>query len=823
MKNLHSFFLVLSVACCYGQDYQITKFDIPVSTNNDASAQFLEDREGSVWLFSSDTIGNDLIMKLSEDIWEPILSPCDSCYNYVEISPEGIIYMAAGGDGLYKYEDDTWIKVLNEETYMVFFDPFGQLSVITDVGLGNVIDDQFLEANNNNFTSKRFTDNVITHTNRMYFFNGAMYEYCYGYGWSSIWTEPVITLGGGYEITAIEKDTNDLLIWVQQYTLQIYATIRSYDSVEQQNSNTGIYHSYLNDIVVDRKNVFWTIGRETLKRTEGLNLSQEWQMEELFSISKSGKNTLFVDSNDNCWALCHTSQKLVVLHLEDLDLVNNPIPNNENNIVITNSCDDDFDGDGHLAIVDCDDTNPNINLDQIEIVYNGLDDDCNWETRDDDLDFDGYNLIDDCDDSDPNVNPGWAEIPYNGIDNDCDPDTPFDDLDGDGYVLADDCDDMNPDINPSAVDIPNNGIDENCNGVDSVVLLAFPTLGWKQGSERRDASGGSLIHSTIVVNRAVRDTVISDTTYTIITQEIAPNDIKYLIRYDNGEMYSRNILVSTEFLLFDFSAEVGDTVDIDQYSGFAGKYIVESTEPIELKTGQIVKKLNVSRGNKIYSWVEGVGFQSMGLIPTSDFEGGGRFHICTSINEEVIFDETELEFYDCDFIDVAFTQDIDGDGVVLALDCDDTNPNINPYHEEVPYNGIDDDCKSWTPDDDLDGDGFVLTDDCDDNDFQINPDAEEIVNNGIDEDCDGMDLTSSIHELSNTKISIYPNPISDRIFIDIEGGLEYQTRLVDLEGRVISVSKNSSIINVTSLLNGCYLLTIEDVNTGDRVIKKLVK
>jgi hypothetical protein len=67
--------------------------------------------------------------------------------------------------------------------------------------------------------------------------------------------------------------------------------------------------------------------------------------------------------------------------------------------------------------------------------------------------------------------------------------------------------------------------------------------------------------------------------------------------------------------------------------------------------------------------------------------------------------------------------DADGDGFPSALngtatdacpdvsDCDDNNPNIFPNEtEEVPLNGIDDDCNLHTGDGDQDGDGFWLLD-----------------------------------------------------------------------------------------------------------------
>ena len=81
-------------------------------------------------------------------------------------------------------------------------------------------------------------------------------------------------------------------------------------------------------------------------------------------------------------------------------------------------------------------------------------------------------------------------------------------------------------------------------------------------------------------------------------------------------------------------------------------------------------------------------------------------------------------------------EDADGDGYTICFDCDDENPEVNPVAEEIPYNGLDDDCDKGTPDDDLDGDGYGIGDDCDDTDPYAYPGAFEICD-GRDSDCDG--------------------------------------------------------------------------------------
>jgi len=87
-----------------------------------------------------------------------------------------------------------------------------------------------------------------------------------------------------------------------------------------------------------------------------------------------------------------------------------------------------------------------------------------------------------------------------------------------------------------------------------------------------------------------------------------------------------------------------------------------------------------------------------------------------------------------------------------AGDCDDDNIAINPLADEIPENGIDDNCDGNTDIVeryiDADGDGYGSTAfaaaqgvtnniDCDDTNDEIYPYAQE-KNNGIDDDCDGL-------------------------------------------------------------------------------------
>ncbi|MEM6369057.1 MAG: MopE-related protein [Myxococcota bacterium] len=132
------------------------------------------------------------------------------------------------------------------------------------------------------------------------------------------------------------------------------------------------------------------------------------------------------------------------------------------------------------------------------------------------------------------------------------------------------------------------------------------------------------------------------------------------------------------------------------------------------------------------------------IDPDDDFDGDG-FPICggdcNDFNAAVhpgAIEVCDAQDNDCNNqVDEGF--DRDGDGFVSCLgDCNDDDPLVNPFALELA-NGLDDNCNEVVDegDEDEDGDGFTfLCGDCNDLNGNIGPQTTDVCD-GIDNDCDG--------------------------------------------------------------------------------------
>ena len=124
-------------------------------------------------------------------------------------------------------------------------------------------------------------------------------------------------------------------------------------------------------------------------------------------------------------------------------------------------------------------------------------------------------------------------------------------------------------------------------------------------------------------------------------------------------------------------------------------------------------------------------------VPSVDCGGDD----CDDFSDQV---SPELEEIPCDGLDndcdaeTADRPDADRDGDDVCVDCADGDPFVGPSRSEVACDGIDNDCTPETSDEpDQDADGVTAcAGDCDDARSQVKPGVNEVLCNGLDDDCD---------------------------------------------------------------------------------------
>ena len=191
-----------------------------------------------------------------------------------------------------------------------------------------------------------------------------------------------------------------------------------------------------------------------------------------------------------------------------------------------------------------------------------------------------------------------------------------------------------------------------------------------------------------------------------------------------------------------------------------------------------------------------------------------------------------------------------------AMDCNDSDPNINPNVPEL-CDGVDNDCSGAVDDGlavftyymDMDGDlfgdpnlpvdtcgslhpslGFVLNAfDCDDSDPNVNPLMMEILDS-LDNDCNGQidDGITSVSEDQQIPVLIFPNPTNGNLTIEYEYSGILTAKIFHANGRmvrskIIDFLNGSAVLDLTELPTGIYYVQANDENGVNHFVEKIVR
>jgi len=341
------------------------------------------------------------------------------------------------------------------------------------------------------------------------------------------------------------------------------------------------------------------------------------------------------------------------------------------------------------------------------------------------------------------------------------------DNDMDGFNSDVDCDDTNADIYPGAMEIPNNNIDEDCDGVD-LICPSVETIG-----------AGPFCNIDASIDLDDLKVTSEEGSWIIISQ---PNGATAII--------SNNIFDAT------FSA--------------AGEYhlqfILNNIEPnCPSSSTQIIEVLGAPNAGTVSPTLSF--FEEKDTIISlfdliGNFDAGGLWSDLSTTPAGNDFNSINgtLQLLSLDSGSYVFQYFLSGQQI-CPDDFVTVTIQILPIVDE-------------------DMDGFNSDVDCDDTNPNINPDAMEIPNNGIDEDCDGLDGISGLNEIGGRTIKVFPNPASDFVSLQL-GGLtnsELDVTVFDILGKQMATTKilqGSTIcqIDTRTFYAGEYFARISD---GDK-------
>lgn len=462
--------------------------------------------------------------------------------------------------------------------------------------------------------------------------------------------------------------------------------------------------------------------------------------------------------------------------------------------------DDDFDGDGFAAATeggeDCDDLDALVHPDADETCATAWDDDCDGDVNTPDItddalfllldtDQDGWPADDverpqcvreagwtdrvtyqdlltasgledtpgavvfDCDDEDPNQYPSAPDVPYNNRDEDCQLDSDYD-FDGDGEESAlelaggTDCDDYNADIASNLPERCDTPYDDNCDGITNVPdqltgveVMALPDAdgdGWPESLDAVPLCGITSGYTSEADYLSRRDQLLVD----------RPG-LAVLVDCD-GEDPARHPAQAEVY----YDGVDADCQGDDDYDADGDGY--DQNDPVAPDCGDNDPLVNPGAPERCAS--VGVDDDCDGDVDERGAIDGDLYYVDDDGDGYSISGATQVLACADDVTLLTAAELVD------LGDCDDADAKVYPGADEIPDDGIDQDCSfgdaiTCFVDGDRDGvagdetrvdlagtcgesDLFLVSGgDCDDADPSIRPNQVELCDT-IDNNCDGV-------------------------------------------------------------------------------------
>ena len=124
---------------------------------------------------------------------------------------------------------------------------------------------------------------------------------------------------------------------------------------------------------------------------------------------------------------------------------------------------------------------------------------------------------------------------------------------------------------------------------------------------------------------------------------------------------------------------------------------------------------------------------------------------------------------------------------------------------------------------DDDNDGFTGAVDCDDTNSEIYPGALEIADNTVDEDCDGIDLITTVGSLLPSSTQVFPNPVSETLFLKGELSPDVLVRIYGASGSLFYEQKGTAAISMADFAPGLYIFELTEIALHLKTRIKIVK